>query len=64
MNKWFEVVVSIEKVYTVEAESVEEAEQLVWDRNCAFAFEIQSQELETDEEVTLSKQNSDAILWA
>lgn len=64
MSKWFEVVVSLEKVYTVKAESADAAEQKVWNLESDTAFEIQSQELETPEEVELSQLHSSDIVWA
>ena len=64
MNKWYEVTVTAQKVYTVLAENEESA----YDATCeAFGddfLEMQAEELLDEEEVDRSQRHSDGIIEA
>lgn len=63
MSKWFEVVVTLQKVYTVKADSADEAlDEVVYADGSGFVVESDAKELVTPEEIDRSIRHGDFVI--
>lgn len=59
--KYFEVTVVVRKVFTIQAESVEDAYDVATEEVSGEFLEMTADELETQEEIERSKRHADGV---
>lgn len=59
--KYFEVTVVVNKVFTIQAESVEDAYDIATEEVSGEFLEMMADELETQEEIECSKRHADGV---
>lgn len=63
MSKYFEVIITSQRTYTVEAETEEDAVDIAWNEHSPeFNVEAEAFELKGKEQIERSKRHSDFVL--